>query len=135
MMAVLDREGRSPLHYAALANRRGEAEERLAAGDDPNLGDLRGFTPLHLAAQEGSLETARLLLDHGTEVDLVNTFGNTPLFVAVFNSRGRGDLIALLRERGADPFRANNYGQTPVGLARLIGNYDVAQFFADLPIE
>jgi ankyrin repeat protein len=134
-MTALDREGRSPLHYAALANRRAEAEERLAAGDDPNLGDQRGFTPLHLAAQEGSLETARLLLDHGAEVDPVNTFGNTPLSVAVFNSKGRGDLIAFLRKRGADPFRANDYGKTPVGTARLIANYDVAQFFADLPVE
>jgi ankyrin repeat protein len=134
-MTVLDREGRSPLHYAALANRRAEAEERLAAGDDPNLGDRRGFTPLHLAAQEGSLETARLLLDHGAEVDLVDAHGNTPLSVAVYYSRGRGDLIALLREQGADPLRANNYGKTPVGTARLIANYNVAQFFADIPIE
>jgi ankyrin repeat protein len=133
-MAVLDREGRSPLHYVAMANRPTETEERLAAGDDPSLGDRRGFTPLHLAAQAGSLEPARMLLDYGAEVDPVNTFGNTPLFVAVFNSRGRGDIIALLRERGADPFRVNNYGQAPVELARLIGNYDVAQFFADLPI-
>ena len=95
MMAV-DGAGRLPLHYAAMANRVAEAKERLAAGDDPNL-------------------------------------GNTPLFVAVFNSRGRGDLIAVLRQRGADPLEANNSGQTPVGLARLIGNYDVAQFFADMP--
>ena len=42
-------------------------------------------------------------------------------------------MITLLRERGADPRLANKSGQTPVGLARLIGNYDVARFFADLP--
>jgi ankyrin repeat protein len=51
---------------------------------------------------------------------------------AVFNSRGRGDLIELLRANGADPRVANSSGQTPVGLARLIGNFDVAQFFADV---
>jgi ankyrin repeat protein len=97
------------------------------------LGDRLGFTPLHLAAQEGSVEAARILLDHGAVVDAVNNFGNTPLFVAVFNSRGRGDVIQLLRANGADAHRANNTGQTPVGLARLIGNFDVAQYFADLP--
>lgn len=59
-------------------------------------------------------------------------FGNTPLFVAVFNSKGRGDLISLLRERGADPLKANKSGQTPAGLARLIGNYDVARLFEDV---
>jgi hypothetical protein len=42
-------------------------------------------------------------------------------------------MIDLLRSRGADPLRANMTGQTPVGLARLIGNYDVAQYFQDLP--
>ena len=130
---VVDREGRLPLHYAALRNRVREAKERLAAGDDPNLGDRQGFTPLHLAAQEWSIDVARLLLDQGADVDLQNKFGNTPLFVAVFNSKGRGDLITLLRKRGADPLKANNSGQTPVGLARLIGNYEAGQFFADLP--
>jgi ankyrin repeat protein len=132
-MTGVDREGRLPLHYAALENDAQEAESRIAQGDDVNLGDRRGFTPLHLAAQAGALESARVLLDHGAEVDSLNSFGNTPLFVAVFNSKGRGDLIELLRKRGADPLKANNSGQNPVGLARLIGNYDVAQFFADLP--
>ena len=132
-MSETDREGRLPLHYAALDNDVTEVEQRLAAGDDPNLADRKGFTPLHLSAQAGSVAAARLLLDGGAEIDPVNTFGNTPLFVAVFNSKGLGSVITLLRERGADPLRANNSGQTPLGLARLIGNYDVAQFFADLP--
>ncbi len=74
-----------------------------------------------------------MLLDCGAQVDAVNVFGNTPLFVAVFNSKGRGQLITLLREKGADPYKANRARQTPIGLARLIANYDVAHFFADLP--
>lgn len=73
-----------------------------------------------------------MLLKHGALVDLINQFGNTPLFVAVFNSRGKGAMIKLLRRYGADPDKANNHGQTPIGLARLIGNNDVAQFFDDL---
>jgi uncharacterized protein len=131
-MTDVDREGRVPLHYAAFANNVALAKERLAAGDDPNLGDRQGFAPLHLAAQQWSVEVAKLLLDNGAEVDAQNRFGNTPLFVAVFNSRGRGDLISLLRDRGADPLKANESGQTPAGLARLIGNYDVARFFEDV---
>jgi uncharacterized protein len=34
---------------------------------------------------------------------------------------------------GADPQVANDAGQTPVGLARLIASVDVARFFSDLP--
>jgi ankyrin repeat protein len=126
-----DQAGRTPLHYAALENDVEQVKALLAQGVDPNVGDQLGFTALHFSAQQGAVEACRALLDAGAEVDPVNSYGNTPLFVAVFNSRGRGDLIKLLRERGADPLRANRSGQTPLGLARLIDNYDVAQFFAD----
>lgn len=128
----MDVAGRSELHYAALRNDVPAAETRLAEGDDPNASDHERFTPLHFAAQERAVEVARLLLDHGADVDPLNVHGNTPLFTAVFNSRGDGSVIELLRGRGADPLRENLSGQTPVGLARLIANYDVARFFADL---
>jgi hypothetical protein len=42
-------------------------------------------------------------------------------------------LIQLLRDHGADPTIRNQWGQSPVGLARLIGNRPVAQWFADIP--
>jgi ankyrin repeat protein len=51
--------------------------------------------------------------------------------VATFNSQGRGELIELLLEHGADSDLVNQHGQTPRGLAKLIGNYDVEQFFGD----
>lgn len=76
---------------------------------------------------------AQILLDHGADVDRPNKYGNTPLYVATFNSKGRGDLIELLRRHGGDPLKLNKSGQTPVGLAHLIGNCNVSQFFADLP--
>ena len=132
-MTPLDLEGRQPLHYAAMTNDAAEVAERLAAGDDVNLGDRMGITPLHLACQEGATAAAVVLLDAGANVNQPNKHGNTPLFVAVFNSHGRGDLIRLLRSRGANPLYLNKAGQTPLGLARTIGNYDVAQFFSDLP--
>jgi ankyrin repeat protein len=128
----MDAGGQTELHDAALTNDVRAADARLAAGDDPNASDLEGFTPLHFAAQEGAVEVARLLLGHGADVDCTNAYGNTPLFTAVFNSRGDGSVIELLRARGADPLRENLSCQTPVGLARLIANSDVARLFADL---
>jgi ankyrin repeat protein len=73
------------------------ARRALRDGADPNGRDKDGFTALHLAAQEYAVDVARLLLDSGAEVDAANVHGNTPLFTAVFNSRGRGELIGLLR--------------------------------------
>ena len=131
-MASIDKEGRTPLHYAALANDADAVSKLLTEGADPNVADRLGFTPLHFAAQEGAIAAAQILLAAGAQVDATNSYGNTPLSTAVFNSRGRGELIRLLRRRGADPQHPNNTGQTPAGTARLIANYDVAQFFADL---
>jgi len=131
---MLDRQGRSELHYCALNGTAAKALSLLEAGEDPNLQDANGFAPLHFAAQEGNLDVATVLLDHGALVDVVDANGNTPLLVAVGNARAQatGDLIRLLRSAGADPYRENKAGNTPLGIARIIANYDVAQYFVDL---
>ncbi len=131
-MTDVDRQGRTSLHYAAPADDADTVATLLADGADPDAADRMGFTSLHFAAQQGATSAAAALLNARAHVDAVNSYGNTPLWTAVFNSRGDGDLIDLLRRHGADPRHANNSGQTPLGLAHLIANYDVAQFFADL---
>jgi ankyrin repeat protein len=128
----MDPSGRTPLHYAAMNDEVGTVEALITGGAAVDAKDKQGFTPLHLAAQQFSVAAALALLNAGASVDQQNAFGNTPLFVAVFNSNGRGELIQLLRSRGADPLHQNASGQTPVGLAQLIGNYDVNQFFQDV---
>lgn len=122
----------SPMHAAVMADDVSTLKDLLSRGESPDTADHLGFTPLHLAAQQWSVPAVEALLGAGASVDPENVYGNTPLFVAVFNSNGRGELIELLRSHGADPFHANKSGQTPVGLARLIANYDVEQWFADL---
>lgn len=129
----VDRLGRTPLHYAALEGKLTEVERLLSAGPEPSPGDDNGWTPLHFAAQSWSVSVAEALLAAGAEVDATDAHGNTPLSTAVFASRGRGELIALLRARGADPQRQNLHGVSPLSLARAIANYDVRQYFSDLP--
>ena len=129
----VDRYGRTALHYAAAENNTVDVQEILARSVDVNAKDDNDWTALHFAAQSNSFEVARLLIDAGAEVDPTDSFGNTPLSTAVFNYRGNGDLIMLLREKKADPYRENQHGQSPLALARLIANYDVAKYFDDLP--
>lgn len=129
----MDRAGRTPLHYAAFENDVPTIEALIASGSSPDVQDKQGLTPLHFAAQESAVAAASALLDAGAAVELENSYGNTPLFVAVANSDGSGELINLLRAHGADPLHVNKHGQTPVGLARLIANYEVSRFFVDLP--
>jgi ankyrin repeat protein len=130
---MVDREGRSELHYAALGNDVERIRSLIADGADVNLADTKGYTPLHFAAQEQANEAAEVLLAEGAEVDPVDQWGNTPLSRATFSSRGQGGLIRLLREHGAEVTKLNNYGVSPLGLARTIANYPVAQFYDDLP--
>jgi ankyrin repeat protein len=127
-----DKAGRSELHYAVIDRNPERVREFLRQGVSVNLADRNGWTPLHFAAQNYDESIARLLLDSGASVDPKDANGNTPLSTAVFNSRGRGELIALLRQRGADATSTNNFGVSPVSLARTIANYDVARFFNDL---
>ena len=129
----LDEFGRSELHYAARDGNKKRVAKLLRRGADVNLADKNGWTPLHFAAQAQSAEVAAVLLDAGAQIDPKDLHGNTPLSTAVFGSQGRGDTIKLLRAKGADPFSQNKHGQTPVGLARLIANFDVKQYFEDIP--
>ena len=129
----VDEYGRTPLHYAALEGDAPRCRELLEAGADSNAQDDNGWTPLHFAAQAVAEEVATLLLAARANTELRDSFGNTPLFRAVFCSRGKGGVIGLLRQAGADPFAENSSGVSPYKLAHTIGNYDVAQFFADLP--
>jgi ankyrin repeat protein len=129
----VDASGRTELHYAAVDGNEALCRQLLAAGADPNAQDDNGWTPLHFAAQAVSAPVAALLLGASADPGLRDAHGNTPLSRAVFCSGGDGSVIALLRGAGADPHACNHHGVSPVALARSIGNYDVARFFADVP--
>jgi uncharacterized protein len=129
MTNEIDRDGRNPIHMAAHRDDAAAVNRLAGEGHDLNLHDRLGFTPLHLAAQEQATGAIEALLGLGAEVDPVDDHGNTPLFKAVFSSQGRGDAIHLLLSHGADPDRENRHGQSPRGLAELIANYDVKQYF------
>jgi ankyrin repeat protein len=132
-MNKLDQFGRSELHYAARDGDLALAQKLIQGGVDVKLADKQGWTPLHFAAQAQSASVAAFLLETGAEIDAKDAHGNTPLFRAVFEYKENGDTIRLLRARGADPLSKNKHGQTPAGLARLVANYNVKQYFEDLP--
>ena len=132
-MKPLDHEGRSDLHYAARDGDLIAVERLVAAGANVNLQDRRGWSPLHFAAQACASNVTAFLIRHGASVDPEDSFGNTPLSTATFNSRGGGDVIRVLRAAGADPRKKNRSGVSPLSLARNIANFNVAQFYDDLP--
>lgn len=133
MSSVLDNFGRSSLHYAASEGDEAEVSRLIEMGEDVNLPDSNKWTPLHFAAQAYSSGSVRMLIESGAYVDPRDDYGNTPLSTAVFNCQDRGgEVIALLREAGADPYAQNDHGVSPCSLVKTIGNYNVAQYFSDL---
>lgn len=134
-MTERDPFGRTDLHYAALEDDADRVTALLDEGELVSAEDVDGNTPLHLAAQEHAVGAARVLINGDASIDARNRWGNTPLFVATVNSAGRGGVIEMLLEAGADAAAVNEHGQTPIGLARLIANYDVAKFFPEHRVE
>jgi conjugative relaxase-like TrwC/TraI family protein len=80
-----------------------------------NAADDDGNTPLHLACYKKNREAVVALLDAGAAVEAGNRMGITPLMDAV--RAGDTDIVAVLVDRGADPFRAAKSGDTPFRFA------------------
>lgn len=121
--------GRTALHHAAVSASGDLLRALLSAGPDLSVRDDDGRTPLHLVARNHDAATAEVLLDAGAPTEIEDEHGNTVLSDAVFESRGRGELILLLKQRGADPHHKNKYGVSPYELAQTIANFDVKQWF------
>jgi uncharacterized protein len=130
--AGVDPYGRTPLHGAVINHNANLVAELLGSAANPDAQDDNGWTPLHFAAQANDAPITGLLLQSGANPNLCEAHGNPPLSTAVFNSRGAGETIQLLRDAGANPRLQNKYGVSPLSLARTIANYDVAQYFKDV---
>jgi Ankyrin repeats (3 copies) len=68
---------------------------------------------LHEAARSGDVARVKELLDQGADVDARDRWDNTPLLLACFSEVHHPEVVALLRERGADPHRRNIHWDTP----------------------
>ena len=125
--------GRTALHCAVIDMDISTVETLLSAKADSSAKDNEGWTPLHFAAQRYFIDAARALLKSGADANAQDAYGNSPLWRAVFASEGRGEMIGLLRGAGADADLKNMHGISPLELSRMIGNYNVRQYFSDLP--
>jgi ankyrin repeat protein len=124
----LDSDGRTPLFISVKDGDVAVASALIDAGANVNARDINLETPLHFAAREYRVVLAKLLLDHGAAVDAQDSHGNTSLFRAVFDSKGRGDMILLLLAHSADKYLQNKHGVSPEELANSIANFDVGKF-------
>lgn len=89
------------------------------------LGDInkkyqKGFNLLHFACEHNNIQLAKELLERGINFEEKNIYGNTPLWTAVFNSKGKYEMVDLLLSYNANPNSINLSGNTPLKFAMTI---------------
>jgi uncharacterized protein len=115
-------DGFQPLGLAAFFGRTEAAELLLARGgevDTPSR-NTQHVTSLHAALAGPAPEIARSLIQAGADVNAVQQDGVTPLHEAAH--RGRGDLVQLLLDHGADAAARDGKGRDAADFAREQGH-------------
>lgn len=111
-----DKDGRTPLHFAAESADGDIVELLLDKGADINAkDDESGFTALHHAAQFGNENAAELLITRGADINAKDNQGHTPLYTAVNHDY---KFAEFLISKGADSGIRTESGQTLLQLAQ-----------------
>jgi ankyrin repeat protein len=119
-----DHDGRTPLHFAAMAGKIDVVEflvtrshEAMRERDRDDFGE----TPLHVAAAKGKIDVVKLLLERWPQgMQAMDGGRTTPLHYAA--RAGETNVVRLLLERWPEGLRAKNgAGNTPLHLAAGFG--------------
>ena len=136
-----NREGWTPLHFAARNGHKDLVELLLAYKPDVNAKDSIGMTPLQVACSfsttprpNGSEQwatkadyegIAELLIANGADIKGGYQYGMTALHNAA--SAGFPNAVKALLDRNANINARDNLGRTPLDMAAARGNRDVIE--------
>jgi len=107
--------GSTPLHVACKFNSKDLIEKLIKKGADINKNNKKGNTPLMITVKNGYVESTELLLKHNADINKLETStGNTTLHLAAKGNRI--NVALLLITKGADIYKKNNDGKTPIDI-------------------
>lgn len=96
MGANVNKDGWTPLHYAATNGRTDLMQWLINEGADVNVQTRAGVTPLYMAARMPSRQAVMLLLKHGAYRDLCTERGESPAAAAArAGDKELGDYLAV----------------------------------------
>lgn len=114
-VSSVDTDRDTPLHWAAIWNKRDAAMFLIKKGAKVNVRDYKGLTPTHWASGKGNLELVALLAANGADLNRSDLLGRTPLHLAAY--RGKENTANYLIKKGADVNARDRKGETPLHLA------------------
>ncbi|XP_060065428.1 uncharacterized protein LOC132545757 [Ylistrum balloti] len=115
-----DKEGRTPLHFAAVKGFVEVCKFLVGHGCPLNEQDSMGYTAIHRAASQGHTEVIRHLLEEGGSADTQDEHGNTALHEAAWN--GYSAALELLIKHNCNVVVTNKAGFTSLHLAAQNGH-------------
>jgi ankyrin repeat protein len=145
---VVDKNRRTPLHYAALVNNVSAVTQLLELGCKINVRDQNGMTPLHEAIRDRNTETTLLLLDSGADTRIKDAFEQSCLHLSL--RYGHDDLVARFLKNSSkqDIDAVDRFGMTPLhracgtgrvgdvkSLRKLGANWNVRNKYGRYPID
>jgi len=108
----------------------------ISKGANLNYQNNKGQTILHLLALNFNSITLKKALENRADVRIRDIYGNEPLWTAVFNDKGFGqriEMIKMLLEYGANPYNTNNANISPKEFSKTAGYNDIIKILDSVP--
>ena len=131
-----DDVGMQPIHWACTEGRLDVVRFFLEKGVSINCVDNHGCTPLLIAAQYGQADVAAFLVKKRADTMILDKHNDSAMNWAAY--KGQLEIVALLHYLGLAVENVDSFGQTPLHLAALRGNFPAVEYLVmdcDAPID